>query len=224
MTSQPTRRLYTWVILAVVAALLLGAAVDLAFPGIRTQSVQVSATGTSVEDRSLELVLNAHVSVNGTGALNIVANETNLLDRANNVTTADLWPYPNTTSSPCGNYDHFPLEYAVFQGYYDATNYTSGASLALYDTQYLYPCPTISTPYAYLVFAPLSDAAAAGPDLLSFGNGNILMVSENATVAGYWGGFQSTASFQHFSPGVYTVLVEDEWGNALLLHIMLDQT
>ena len=73
------------------------------------------------------------------------------------MTAADDWPYPNTSSIPCGNYDQFPTEFAVLQGHYDMSNYTSASALTLYDPGDFYSCPTEVFPGPYLLFAPLSD-------------------------------------------------------------------
>src|SRR5438552_1092302 len=102
--------------------------------GIGTiSSTQMSASLGSTQDTSQGLKLGLHISVNAAGALSISINETNLLNRVNNVTTANKWPYPNTGSEPCGNWAQFPIEYAVLQGHYGTSNYTSASALTVYD-------------------------------------------------------------------------------------------
>jgi hypothetical protein len=157
------------------------------------------------------LKLNLQISTNATGALSISTNETNLLDSVNNVTTADDWPYSHTDSLPCGNFGQFPIEYAVFQGHYDASNYTSTNALTLYDPGLFIPCPTAEALPAYLLFAPLSDNAS-----YPSGQGSFL-VSASYSVTGYWTGSGNTFAFHQLPPGIYTVLAEDEWGNVVLL-------
>jgi hypothetical protein len=176
-----------------------------------TSSAQISTSFASGQGTPPGLKLSLQISTNATGALSISTNETNVLDRVNNVTTADNWRYPNTDSLPCGNFNQFPIEYAVFQGHYDASNYTSASALTMYDPGLFLPCPTAEALPAYLLFAPLSDNAS-----YPSGQGS-LMVSASYSVTGYWTGSGNTAAFHQFPSGIYTVLAEDEWGNVVLL-------
>jgi hypothetical protein len=183
--------------------------------GVRTtSSIRMPTSLASAQDTPLGLTLGLHISANATGALSISTNETNLLNRVNNVTTANSWSYPNTGSYPCGNYEQFPIEYAVLQGYYDTSNYTSASALTLYDTADVYLCPTMTASIPYLLFAPLSDNVSR---FYSSGQEGSFLVSANYSVTGYWTGSGNTASFHQFPPGIYTVLAEDEWGNVVLL-------
>jgi hypothetical protein len=209
MTTQPPRRYSKFAIAIVVAALVVGAAVYVLFFVGTTATITKSSDST--QDAPLGLTLRLHISANSTG-LYIYANETNVLDRVNNVTTTDNWPYPNPDSSACGDYNQFPIQYAVFQGNYDAGNYTSAADLTLYNTADVYMCPTESTPGPYLLFAPLSDNITTARYGINY------LVSVHYSTAGYWTGSGSSASFHRFPPGTYSVLAEDEWGNAVLLH------
>jgi hypothetical protein len=182
--------------------------------GTGTASSNQTPGSASTEDTRLGLKLGLRVSSNATGALSISSNATNLLDKVNNVTTADDWPYPDTGSYPCGNFNQFPVEYAVLQGHYGASNYTSAGAFTLYDTGEVYPCPTSIAPLPYLLFAPLGDNVTF---IFSSGQKGGYLVSASYSVTGYWTGSGTTASFHQFPPGTYTVLVEDEWGNVVLL-------
>jgi hypothetical protein len=179
-------------------------------------SIQIPVSAASAQDSSLGLKLDLSISVSAEGALTISTNESNLLDRVNNVTSTNEWLYPNTGSYPCGNWDQFPTEYAVLQGYYDVGNYSSASSLTLYNTTIAYPCPTMTGPIAYLLFSPLSDNSSRyfGPS----GSAGSLVVSDQYAMTGYWTGSGTTASFHKLPSGTYTVLAEDEWGNIVLLH------
>jgi hypothetical protein len=179
-----------------------------------TSSARISASLASAQGAPPGLKLNLQISTNATDALSISTNETNLLNRMNNVTTADNWPYPNTGSEPCGNFDQFPIEYAVLQGHYDASNYTSASALTVYDPANIYFCPTMTAPLTYLLFAPLGDNASR---FYSSGQEGNFLVSASYSVTGFWTGSGNAASFHQFSPGIYTVLAEDEWGNVVLL-------
>jgi hypothetical protein len=177
---------------------------------VTTTNSSTAQTQSVTPNPSLGLRLGLQISVNATGALSIETNESNLLDRVNNVTTANDWPYPNTDSLPCGDFDQFPIEYAVLQGYYGTGNYTSASALTVYNTGVTYSCPTMTAPIPYFLFAPLSDNAS----FLS-GPGSSYLLSADYTVTGYWTG---SGTFHQFPPGVYTALVEDEWGDVVLLH------
>jgi hypothetical protein len=110
------------------------------------------------------------------------------------------------------------VEFAVVQGRYGQDNYTSGKALPFYNTGNLYPCGRVVAlggPYAY-GFQPLSGA-------FSFPSGSaqpeIGVASATITTSGYWTGGQNNvaAAFKTFSPGYYTVIGADEWGNVVLL-------
>jgi hypothetical protein len=179
---------------------------------IVTTNSSTAQTQGATTNSSLGLRLGLQISVNATGALSIQTNESNLLNRVNNVTAANDWPYPNTSSLPCGDYDQFPIEYAVLQGYYGTGNYTSASALTLYDPGAVYACPTMTAPIPYLLFAPLSDDASFS---FSSGQNDSYLVSAEYSVTGYW---TDLGIFHQFPPGVYTALVEDEWGDVVLLH------
>ena len=242
MSAQPVKSYATLAIAIVVAALVVGASIY-ASSSLKTtttitktttittstngtsvitttaeapSSVQIPVSSVSVQDNSTGLKLYLYVSANTTGAIFVFTYESNMLNRVNNVTTTGKWPYPNTNSYPCGNYDQFPIEYAVMQGNWGLANYSLASSLALYNTAPIYACPTENYPQHFLSFAPLSDNASRiimpGSWKESFS------VSVKYAVPGYWTGSGTNASFHDFSPGVYTVLADDEWGNVLLLH------
>jgi hypothetical protein len=179
-----------------------------------TSSVRLSTSSASAQGTPPGLKLNLQISVNTTGALSIFENETNLLDRVNNVTTADNWPFPDTGSEPCGNFNQSPIEYAVLQGHYDASNYTSASALTVYDPANVYFCPTMTAPIPYLLFAPLGDNASR---FYSSGQEGSFLVSASYSVTGYWTGSGNTAAFHQFPSGIYSVLAEDEWGNVVFL-------
>ena len=207
--------------LVVVAALLISAAIYALSIAERAPSIQIPTSVVSGEDASLGLILGLHISTNATGALLISTNETNILSRVNNVTTANDWPLPDINSYPCGNYNQFPIQYAVFQGRYELSNYSSGVSLTLFNPAEIYSCPTESNPGPYLLFAPLSDNAS-----YRFPSGGLgsYPVSAMYSLSGYWTGSQSGSAFHHFSSGFYTVLVENEWGDVVLLHFEVGST
>ncbi len=116
--TTPERNSGRWkyIILAVVVILVVGTILYALSSAGRAPSIQIPTSVVSGQAAPLGLTLNLRISTNATGALLVSTNETNLLSRVNNVTTADDWPYPNTNSAPCGDYNQFPIQYAVLQG------------------------------------------------------------------------------------------------------------
>jgi hypothetical protein len=190
------------------------------------------ATTTTNASNANHLQLSLGIRSNGGANITISADETNLLSSENNVTAANNFSFNNWSSPafgpfPCGNsvqtvqggnFDAnvpFPIEIAVLDGNYGADNYTSGLALTTYDTGQVYTCPGIDLYVQYLIFAPVTDNASFYYGSSLVGN---YVVSDQLTTSGYWTGDQSTAAFHPFSPGSYTVLAEDEWGDVVLLH------
>ncbi len=234
MAVQPPRNYTRLAIAIIVGALVTGGAVYLASLsdltstrtttitastgisvstsswGGTTSSIQVGTHFASALNNTLGLALHLEISVNASGALLVSANETNILNRANNVTTADSWRISpaETGTDPCGGFDGYPIQFAVLQGYLDASNYTSANPLTLYNTALPVECISYHPPSSIL-FAPLSDTASGS------------LVSERDTEVGYWTGLGSSTVFHPFPPGVYTVLTQDEWGDFVLLHFVV---
>lgn len=206
------------VIAAIIAAGVVGTGFLLAGGGSSTQTIQPSTSG-QYSPRGLELFLRLHTNI--TGTLLISANETNLLDRVNNVTAQEDWAYPGASNSsePCGNYDQIPLEYAILPGVYGKDNYTGAPALTLYNPGIGYSCPTIIAPWKYILFSPLGDNVS----YLSTYGGEDNLVSWNFSESGYWTGHGSTASYQKFPVGSNTFLMEDEWGSVALLTFRVNE-
>lgn len=169
----------------------------------------------------LGLFLQVEPGLNGSYTFTVT--ESNLLGSANNVTEVGRWSYPRDSLSPCGP-DPFtnPVELAVVKGTYGQSNFTSAKALPFYNTGILNPCGQVgfSAPAGY-VFQPLNDT-------FSIYSGSTLEASGEASVTfstnGYWTGGQSNlpATFRTFSPGVYTLIGADEWGNVALLQAFLE--
>ncbi len=234
MTAQPPRSYTRLAIAIIVGALIIGVATYLAslsgltpprtttitastgisvstsYWGGTTSSIQVGSPSASALNNTLGLALHLEVSVNASGSLMINLNETNILDRANNVTIAGSWRISpaKAGTDPCGGFDGFPIEFALLQGYYDASNYTSANPLTLYNTALPVECVAYLPPSSRL-FAPLSDVTSS------------LRASEGYTVIGYWTGSFTSTVFHPLPPGVYTVLAQDEWGDFVLLHFVI---
>ena len=192
---------------------------------LQTATTLSSSTGiatASVSNSSDGLSLNLQVLPGGNGTFTVTAYESNLLGSVNNVTEANQWKYPADLLNPANNCapTNDPVGFAIFQGYYGMSNYTSGKALPLYNTSVEFSCTENIYPNEYL-FQPLSDSISVYNHGQFETNGT---ASLSLLTDGYWTGGTGTptaASFNEFR-GVYTVLAADEWGNILLLHFTVD--
>lgn len=178
-----------------------------------------STLGISLE---LKIVLS-----NDSGWPVISAQVLNIKNVQNNVSAADEWRYPSDSLnpfSPCGAIG--PLGFAVFQGYYNLSNFSSANALTLYNSNVSYTCTTISSPIVYFIFNASSNFASPyssnGPQYPSIGG---VPMSVDYMTSGYWTGsvYQSDAEYHYFSPGTYTVIAADEWGGLVILHFVVTQ-
>jgi len=128
--------------------------------------------------------------------------EFNTLDRANNVSAASSWP----NNASLFRWVQEPYEenvgmagYEILQGNYSLSNFTQGTALWLQPPPSLLGCCGVGegSPTSY-AFQPLSEA-------------NVL----SGSYAGY---FEGGSTYTPFSPGTYTVLAGDEWGDVAILH------
>ena len=170
----------------------------------------------------LGLSIQVEPSLNGN--YTITVRESNLLNSVNNVTAADEWKYPQQSLNPCGTPGPpTPVEFALVQGLYGQSNYTSAKALPLYDTGDLYTCgrETFSGSSNAYAFQPLNDNFAFPSDSTLPDHGT---ASASISTSGYWTGGQDdvAAAFKTFSPGFYTVIGADEWGNVIFLQAFLE--
>jgi len=126
--------------------------------------------------------------------------ESNTLDRASNVSVADSWP---SNASLFRWVQELYEEnagmagYEILQGNYGLSNFTQGTALWLQPPPSLIGCCAETEPPTSYIFQPLSEA-------------NVL--------SGSYPGYFVGGSYTPFSPGIYTVLAGDEWGDVAILH------
>ncbi len=185
---------------------------------------QIPTPSGSDTDTSLAISLQLSLAPSNGSLGEIVIREDllNVLNTRNNVSAKQDWLYsPNYLNpfDPCG--PPGPLGFAVFQGYYDRSNYSSATALTLYNSSIPFFCTTNIFPITYYLFNASSDVASSytsnGPQYPS-GEGFPLAVSYST--GGYWTGgyFQSSSEFHYFPRGTYTVIATDEWGQLVILH------
>jgi hypothetical protein len=156
----------------------------------------------------LGLSLNASTISQGQ-TISLTIGERNSLQVQNNVSAERNWPLAGLSIGPCGSLN-YPFGFEILSGYYadSSPGLSSAKSLQLYAPG-AYPCPAVFEVSSYL-FNASSDLASIG----SCGTGPCTNeeMSSTTTIRGYWNG----DSFELPSPGMYTVVVGDEWGATLL--------
>jgi DNA-binding HxlR family transcriptional regulator len=117
-----------------------------------------------------------------------------------NVLTRQLTLYHsamgNPAIGPCSGV--FMVRVEVFQGHYALPNQTYGSQLLVYDPYAPTSCPPISGLDS--TFLPQE------------------VVNETSVFNGYWTTEGQNATFHNFLPGNYTVMVQDYWGQLVLLY------
>jgi hypothetical protein len=183
-------------------------------------TTQTRATVTdSIDNMELRLSLNTSFSSSG-ASVSVSVDEYNPTAATNNVTATNDWfaPLNYLDGAPCGD-DGPTVGFAVAQGYYTSSNATAAKFLDLVNPGATYNCPLYlgygdATGF---LFQPMSDMAASYGcnQQRCMSGGASTGVSGSGAVTGYW---NQGGTFVSFSRGTYTVLGEDEWGNAALAY------
>jgi hypothetical protein len=163
--------------------------------------VRVSSASTLNPLTGLRLELNLSAGTYGDVLLTVY--EINTLDRINNVSYGNSWP-----NAPLWQWTEYDcsegsmMGYEILQGNYGLNNYTDG--MALWIHQFF--------------------LAQGGCNLvLDNGSYSFEPVSVRSLISGTYAGFWSGpgGSYQAFSPGTYTVLAGDQWGQVAILHFVV---
>lgn len=181
----------------------------------------VAQTTNSTIGLKLELSINSTRLGQGQG-LSINITEYNTLDKQNNVSTAKDWGNLSLSLGPCGS--NLPVGASIFQGYYTPSNISSASALSLFAQNQIYACP-VSLYVQYYLFQPTSDygcmyvlSGNGSSCFYLYSPGQLYPISGSLDVSSYW----DQANSQHdFSPGVYTVVGGDEWGQIVILHFVV---
>jgi hypothetical protein len=182
----------------------------------------VNYTSVVNDSSKLRFTLSMNSSTLSTGqAVEIKVSEQNTLLLTNTVPSAHGWPATELTAGPCGVMN-YPMGFAIYEGYQLQNNLPSADRLALYGSGF-YFCPLILFGINSYTLAPGSDSAtinAGSSPNPSF----TIPIQSQGTFNGYWSSsipYLSTPTFHSFSPGVYTVVGGDEWGDLLVLHFVV---
>lgn len=197
-----------------------------------TTTFTTSQTGNSsavVPGAGAGLNLTLEVVKTSGGRLSINVQEVNELDSPVNVTQADGWPYAANDMDPyfvggCGASGL--VGFAMFQGYYGVSDYSSARALYL-DTPEVYTCTSTSestSPPTYYLFQSMGNLA----DVYQGGKYQYSSdISLTFSAAGYWTGSPLSTegtTYHLFTPGIYTILAGDEWDDVAILHFTVSDS
>ena len=120
-----------------------------------TTSNNSNSSSNSTNGLSLSLSLDSTTYQPGQ-EVSITVDEVNSLPEINNVLVSNNRPYSGLQAAPCDYISPFGI--AVFQGNYNASNFSSGTPLTLYDPHVARLCPT-NYPVISYSFQPSLDWA-----------------------------------------------------------------
>lgn len=126
---------------------------------------------------------------------------------------ANDWKVPGLGVGPCSL--NLPIGFAIFKGYHGQNDFTQSEMLDLYPIG-VYFCPAEFIISAYNFEALSDNVTFAGLSYL----GSVRMNAVR-TFGGTWTGSNFAgehAELLPFSPGSYTVVGGDEWGDLLTLY------
>jgi len=169
-----------------------------------THGILVPVSSASTLDPTTGLSLNLNLTTNQNGWVILTVYEFNTLDRANNVSAAQSWPSDTSLFrwvQELYEENVGMVGYEILQGNYGPSNFTLGTALWLQPPPSLLGCCAEVEPPTSYAFQPLSQA-------------NVLSGS-------YPGYFVGGSTYTPLSPGIYTVLAGDEWGDVAILHFIV---
>ncbi|HXW36818.1 MAG TPA: hypothetical protein VEJ36_02800 [Nitrososphaerales archaeon] len=210
-----------------VIGLIVAAGVGLS-ASMTQSTVTMAPTGerTSTSSDGLRLSLSvAPGAVSSGGMLNISISDYNLLATPNKLTPLGL-PQAGGKTLNLGPCTDLPLGVGVYQGDYGANNVSQATPLQLFEPG-VYNCPAEFS-VSYYTFSSGSDNLSLySSDQASAGQTNYsyrwsLPDSFSESVTGYWtsqgNGLSESGVFTSFSPGLYTVVGGDDWGQLAFVH------
>lgn len=181
--------------------------------------VTLEESSASVISPSLGLSLQLRLAADNSngGSVRITVEELNTLNRMNNVSAASDWRIPN--ASLRGPWQTTMVGYAIYRGFCDTTNFTSGTPLPLTEIgsgpASCTPCPAPT----YYLFRPMSNNATTSPGTeFWYTSSSAMSINFTENISGYW---TSSTSFEIFPAGNYTVVALDQWGQAVVLQFDL---
>lgn len=200
-----------------------------------TTSTVHPLTNSTTSTQGLQLTESVNASTITVGrSVNISIFILNTIPTVNTILPLDDWSFQGVGTTLWGAcVGSYPVEVAVLSG-----NYTIQELQSVANSTFQYTCAGYVS-VNQVIFQPHSDqvnitGSGPGPGLNQTLGPFHLTV--NFTVNGYWnlkslsqepnlpivGAEGRAPSSTAFVPGIYTVAVEDEWGQAIVLHVAVD--
>ena len=205
-------------IIATVALVLIagglgvGYYISQAFP-VSNTGVNSTTYAASNPDLGLRLVISLDAStIHAGGSVNYTASVYNTRPSQNNVSSASNWATPRLIMTACGPTDS-PIAFAILQGHYTSGNLSGAPSL-----DYGVMSSTVFGGATVVSFQPSSDVASVYASM-GYCNSNPCFTKPVSTwrvLSQYPSGVGTVVQWGRFTPGEYTVLAEDEWGDVAL--------
>jgi len=191
-----------------------------------SQSMTPTTTNNDTSSAPLVLGLQLMLSVETITNPNVSGRWLNISLSNTLPTQLVLAPSPIALGLSLGPCNQLPLGAGIFSGNYDLANFSKATQLDLYQPG-TYHCPALFS-VADWSFAPGSDNMTLVSQQPS-GSGNATTTDHIWTqpaaasiqLSGYWTGGNGSAVFHQFSPGVYTAIAADEWGDTQILTFII---
>jgi|GEM_PF-631870 len=129
-----------------------------------------------------------------------------------NLSRETAWALDGLSTGGCPSL-YFPFGIAVFQGRYTGANVSQATPLRIFP---VVPCPMLVRYIAGYVFQPLSDNATVLP-----GTGEVPMATGVSVSGTYSAPGSQLSGLMPFTPGTYTVVAGDEWGNLAFVYFVV---
>jgi hypothetical protein len=160
---------------------------------------------------SLGVSLELSVGVDQSGnRIEIYYQFVNIRQESSILIPANLWPINDSNFAPCRSY--YPFSIALYSENATQETFSRTKPLYLYNPNNTYFCPQLFSVNYYVLTADTNYLTA----YLFLSNTTIaenLPTFSHTSFQGYWVG---PNSFTELTPGWYTVVLEDEWGDSLL--------
>ena len=129
-----------------------------------------------------------------------------------NVSAANSWGFPEHQLWGRLCTSNWPIGVGVMKGHYTSDNYTEGTLIQLPRPMTLVACPVQQAAPTYFLFEAHSSRA-----LVSISGAPYLWVVQTAL------GVRVDATGNPLTPGVYTAVLADEWGDVLTTNFLVTQ-
>jgi predicted secreted protein len=129
-----------------------------------------------------------------------------------NLSEESAWALDGLSTGACPSL-LYPFGIAIFQGRYTDANVSLALPLRIFP---VVPCPMLVRYITGYQFQPTSDNATVLP-----GTGKVPMATGVSVSGTYYTGGNQPNGLTPFSPGTYTVVAGDEWGNLALAYFIV---